>query len=139
VTLCTPASCSEPETESVHVSVGVHVASAFPKPSPECLLYPIQYLFLAPHISEPIDSSDSRQDNNRTSPPPLSSTIITASPEGLGWRDGGMVTKTWKEGKTRKKKEEMATLCYFLFSSPYASHGRREKTGEKRKRKMDRC
>ncbi len=52
-------------------------------PSQECILYPIQYLFRAPHISGPIDTSDSLQDNNRSSRPlPCMATIITTLPGG---------------------------------------------------------
>lgn len=72
----------------VHGSV--QQCECFPNMSLECLLYPIQYLFLAPHISVPIDSSDSRQDNNRTTLPlSFSPPLLLPSPRGTtqGWRD----------------------------------------------------
>lgn len=60
-------------------------------PSQECILYPIQYLFLAPHISGPIDTSDSLQDNNRSSlPPPLYGYHYYHPPRGNAQnREGG--------------------------------------------------
>lgn len=60
-------------------------------PSQECILYPIQYLFRAPHISGPIDTSDSLQDNNRSSlPPPLYGYHYYHPPRGNAQnREGG--------------------------------------------------
>ena len=116
--------------------VNVHEGERFTNMSLECLLYPIQYLFLAPHISVPIDSSDSRQDNNRTALPSLLlSTIITALPKE---HNAGMVG--WKQrnkGKEDKGKEEMATVCYFLFQDPCtgALRWREKMSGRGRKKK----
>lgn len=69
-------------------------------------MYLTQRLFLAPHISGPIDSSDSRQDNNRTSLSHSITTIITDLPGeravgggvkgGLGRGEGGR-EETWQE------------------------------------------
>lgn len=94
--------------------VNVHEGERFPNMSPECLLYPIQYLFLAPHISVPIDSSDSRQDNNRTtlllsfSPP-----LLLPSPRSTTqrWRDGN---REIKGGRTRGRRKW--PLCDTSFS-----------------------
>lgn len=83
----------------MHVCEREHEAERFPNMSPECLLYPIQYLFLAPHISVPIDSSDSRQDNNRTSLSHSITTIITDLPrERTGWREGERDEEGRKDG-----------------------------------------
>lgn len=74
--------------------VNVHKGERFSNMSLECLLYPIQYLFLAPHISVPIDSSDSRQDNNRIALP-LSFSLhhYYCPPQGAQRGDGGMETE----------------------------------------------
>ena len=93
--------------------MNVHEGERFPNMSLECLLYPIQYLFLAPHISVPIDSSDSRQDNNRTALPlSFSPPLLLPSPRSTtqGWRDGN---REIKGGWTRGRRNW--PLCYFLF------------------------
>lgn len=94
--------------------VNVHEGERFPNMSLECLLYPIQYLFLAPHISVPIDSSDSRQDNNRTALPlSLSPPLLLPSPRSTtqGWRDGN---REIKGGRTRGRRKR--PLCATSFS-----------------------
>ncbi len=62
-------------------------------PSQECILYPIQYLFRAPHISGPIDTSDSLQDNNRSArPPPLYGYHYYHPPRGKTGREADAST-----------------------------------------------
>lgn len=127
--LCTLYVCvCESETESDYISVcvcgsmhvcsrayvNVHEGKRFRNMSLECLLYPIQYLFLAPHISVPIDSSDSRQDNNRTALPlSFSPPLLLPSPRSTtqGWRDGN---REIKGGRTRGRRKW--PLCVTSFS-----------------------
>ena len=98
---------------AVCMRVNAHQGERFPNTSPECLLYPIQYLFLAPHISVPIDSSDSRQDNNRTALPLcFSPPLLLPSPRSTrqGWRDEN---REIKGGRTRGRRKW--PLCVTSF------------------------
>lgn len=119
----------------------------FPNMSPECLLYPIQYLFLAPHISVPIDSSDSRQDNNRAalllsfSPPLLlpSPRSPGAGMEGWKWRNKGREEEGGGGGRKEGRTEEMATAeRYFLLSQRPWLWGWRDGGRDMRRWKMER-
>lgn len=101
----------------------VHEGERFPNMSLECLLYPIQYLFLAPHISVPIDSSDSRQDNNRTALPlSFSPPLLLPSPRSAtqGWRDGN------REREERTRRRRKWPLCVTSFSR-IPSPGRKDR------------
>ena len=114
--------------------VNVHEGERFPNMSLECLLYPIQYLFLAPHISVPIDSSDSRQDNNRTALPlSFSPPLLLPSPRSTtqGWRDGN---REIKGGRTRGRRNWPLCVTSF-FHNPCAGVQRwREKMSEWRRK-----
>lgn len=68
-------------------------------------MYLTQRLFLAPHISGPIDSSDSRQDNNRTSLSHSITTIITDLPgeRAVGGEDRGSGGEEGVKGRGRKR------------------------------------
>lgn len=67
----------------------------FPNMSRECLLCPIHYLFLAPHISVPIDSSDS--DKTIITPSYLSHSLYHYYCLPQGAQNEGMETEK-KEG-----------------------------------------
>lgn len=139
-TLCESETASDYMSACVCVCsrahVNVHEGERFPNMSLECLLYPIQYLFLAPHISVLIDSSDSRQDNNRTALPlSFSPPLLLPSPRSTtqGWRDGN---REIKGGWTRGRRNWPLCVTSF-FQNPCAGAQRwREKMSEWRRKML---
>lgn len=103
----------------VYEQMSVH--KHFPNMSLECLLYPIHYLFLAPHISVPIDSSDSRQGNNHTSLPlTFSPPLLLPSPRSTKWRDENR-NKRREEGRRTGRTSKCKRLARSVSWTPCGS------------------